>query len=230
MKIEERSYSSKLHRPRPSVYLEPDGSFLLVSTSWGDPEHAQKVNNDIAKYVQASMADVEVTSPFEVLTVLSREANYLRIAALIANEQLYRGENKGEYMAGVETLLLLKKGLQVAYAQVGAPHLLLQKNARSLIPVSVGFETCLEMGGPGGALLAPLPQSLLGADLSLNIRCGDFKVDEGDRLVLYAGAHWPESFWTASLASTLPQWTQKLVQKDPEAPFWLGLVDLAEGS
>lgn len=226
MKLEERSYSTKMHRPRPAIYIEPDGSFIIVSTSWGSPEHAQKVNDDISKYVQAAKADVEVTSPFEFLTTLTNEANYLRIASLISNEQLYRSANKTEYLAGVETLILFHKGSQMAYAQVGAPHLLIQKTGRPLVPVSVGFEASFEMSGPDNTILPPLPQSLLGVDASLNIRCGDLRVDEGDRLVLYAGSFWPESLWSSAQMASLPQLTQKMVQQNPEAPFWLGIVDL----
>lgn len=228
MRIEERSYSSKLYRPRPAIYTEPDGSFLVISTSWGDPEDAQKVNDDIAKYVQASKADVEVTSPFEFLTSLTMEANYLRIAALISNEQLYRGNNKNEYVAGVETLILLHKGSQMAYAQVGTPHLLIQKDGQPLSPVSVSYEASLEMSGAENSILPPLPQTLLGLNMNLNIRSGDFKVDEGDRLVLYAGSHWPDSLWNSTQASNLQQWTQKMVQRNPEAPFWLGVVRLED--
>lgn len=226
MKLEERSYSSKLHRPRPAIYTETDGSFIIVSTSWGAPEHAQKVNDELAKYIQAAKADVEVTSPFEFLTTLTSEANYLRIAALISNEQFYRAENKSEYLAGIETLVLFHKGCQMAYAQVGAPHLLVQKSGRPLVPVAVGLEASLEMSGSENPVLPPLPQALLGIDSSLNIRCGDFHVDQGDRLVLYAGSFWPESLWTSSQGDTLQHLTQRMVQQNPEAPFWLGVVDL----
>ncbi|WP_413289940.1 hypothetical protein [Bdellovibrio sp. HCB337] len=226
MRLVERSYSTKLHRPRPAIYTEPDGSFVIISTSWGNPEDGQKVNDDIAKYIQAAKADVEVTSPFEFLTALTNEANYLRIASLISNEQIYRSANKNEYISGVETLVLLHKGSQMAYAQVGAPHLLIQKPGRPLAPVAIGYEASLEMSGVENQILAPLPQTMLGIDASLNIRCGDFHVDEGDRLVLYAGSFWPDSLWTSSQANNLQQLTQKMVQQNPEAPFWLGVVDL----
>ena len=226
MRLEERSYSSKTYRPRPAIYTEPDGSFLIVTTSWGSSEHAQRINDDIAKYVQAAKADVEVTSPFEFLTSLSSEANYLRIAALICNEQLYRGDNKNEYVAGLETLILLRQGSQMAYAQVGAPHLMIKKEGRPLSPISVSYESSLEMSGPDNIILPPLPQTLMGIDVNLNIRSGDFKVDDGDQLVLYAGSFWPESLWNASQSGNLQQLTQKMVQKNPEAPFWLGVIDL----
>lgn len=228
MKLTERSYSTKILRPRPAVYAEPDGTLLVISTSWGSPEHAQRVNDDVAKYVQAAKADVEVTSPFEFLTSLTTEANYLRVAALIANEAFYRGDNKNEYLAGVETLILLRSGRQVAYAQVGSPHLLIQKTGMPLSPVAVNFEISLELNEAGETPLPPVPHALLGVDRSLNIRAGDFRIDDGDRLVLYAGSFWPESLWNIAANNDLQQITQKMVQKNPEAPFWLGLVDLQD--
>lgn len=228
MKIQERSYSTKMFRPRPEIYAEPDGSLLVVTTSWGDPEHAVRFNEDVAKYIQAARADVEVTSPFEFLTSLTNEANYLRISALIANESFYRSDNKADYQAGLETLMLLRVGSQLAYAQVGAPHLLIQKADRLVAPVSMNYDASLEMSGEQGILLPPLPQSLVGIDMNLNIRAGHFRIDDRDRLILYSGSIWPEALWGATATTDLQQLTQKVVQKNPEAPFWLGLVHLED--
>ncbi|MGZ3745840.1 MAG: hypothetical protein ACXWRE_00805 [Pseudobdellovibrionaceae bacterium] len=228
MRIEERSYSTKALRPRPAIYTESDGSFLAISTSWGNPEDGLRVNEDIAKYIQAAKADVEITSPFEFLSSLTNEANYLRIATLISNESLYRGSNQNDYQAGLEILLLLRKGSQIAYAQVGSPHLLIQKKSGLVAPISVSYEAGFEMSAESQDLLPPLPQALLGLDRSLNIRTGDFRFDEGDRLILYAGGFWPRSLWHTDQSSNLQLLTQKLVQVSPESPFWLGLVSFED--
>ena len=127
MKLQERSYSTKMMRPRPLIHQEDDGSLIVVTTSWGQPEHAQTAQDEIVKYVNAAKSDVEVTSPFEFMTCLTDEANYLRIAFLIANDILYRGENKTGYYAGVESFALLRRGSQIAWAHVGFPSLLIKK-------------------------------------------------------------------------------------------------------
>ncbi len=228
MRIAERSYSTKNFRPRPEIYVEPDGSFIVVTTSWGSSEHAARLNEDVSKYIQAAKADVEVTSPFEFLTSLTNQANYLRIATLIANETFYRSENKVAYQAGLETLLLLRTGSQMAYAQVGSPHLLIQKSDKVMAPISVNFDSSFEMSGEDGMLMPPLPQTLVGTDTNLNIRVGDFHIRDSDRLILYAGGVWPESIWSSSYSADLQQMTQKLVQKNPDAPFWLGIVELSD--
>src|SRR4051812_29355671 len=124
MKLVERSYSSKIFRPRPLVHAEQDGSLVIITTSWGVPEHAARVNDEILKYVQAARADVEVTSPFEFLSCLSDEANCLRVATMICNERFYRSDNRSDYNAGVELLVLAREGSHLSYAQVGSPNLL----------------------------------------------------------------------------------------------------------
>ncbi|MBC7371361.1 MAG: hypothetical protein H7326_07345 [Bdellovibrionaceae bacterium] len=226
MKLSERSYSTKSVRPRPTIYAEPDGSLLIITTSWGETDLAAKVNEDIAKYVQAAVADVEVTSPFEFMTCFSDEANYLRVALLISNESVYRAENRGEYVGGVETLILFQRNNKLAYAQVGSPNLLIQKRGMGLAPVSVSYEASHELSSTF-EIYPPLPQDLLGVDPSLNIRCGDLRIDEKDRLLVYSGGFWPHSMWSATEdGDDLHKVTQKIVQTSPDAPFWLGLVSL----
>lgn len=226
MKLAERSYSTKSVRPRPLIYAEPDGSLLVITTSWGEPALAERVNEDIAKYVQAANADVEVTSPFEFMTSLSDEANHLRVATLISNESLYRGDNRVEYLSGFETLVLYQKENKIAFAQVGAPHLLIHREGLGLAPISVSYESSHEFGSVG-EILPPIPQQLAGVDASLNLRCGDFRVERSDHLLLYAGAFWPDTLWRPTMAGVdLNQFAQRIVQKIPDSPFWIGLVQL----
>jgi hypothetical protein len=112
MKLQERSYSTKIMRPKPLVHSEEDGSLVVIATSWGQPEHSQRAIEEVVKYVNAAKADVEVTSPFEFLTCLTDEVNYVRTGLLIANDALYRGENKNQYFSGVEILVLFRRGSQ----------------------------------------------------------------------------------------------------------------------
>ncbi len=224
MKIQERSYSSKIFRPKPHLHVEADGSLLVVTTSWGQPEHAQLVADEIAKYVTAARGDVEVTSPFEFLTCLSDQANHLRIGMMIANDVLYRGENKAEYVSGVEVLAIARSEGEVAWAQVGAPHLLLRRSGRPLVPLATAFDHSFELSLKGG-LSAPLPSKLLGVEPACNIVCGDLQAGDKDLLVLLSSSLLPQSLWTDSGPMDLQAITRHLVQEDPDSPFWLGLVD-----
>ncbi|WP_374077395.1 hypothetical protein [Bdellovibrio bacteriovorus] len=226
MKLQERSYSTKIMRPKPLIHQEDDGSLIVIATSWGQPEHAQRALDEVVKYVSAAKSDVEVTSPFEFLTCLSDEVNYVRTGILIANDILYRGENKMEYFSGVELLALFKRGPQVAWAHVGSPSLFIQRKNRSLQPLSIGLDLSAEMHG-SESTLPPLPAQLLGLDPTCYIQCGHTHVNEDDQLVLLASTSIASSLWQKdSREAELSSITTKMIQESPEAPFWLGLVQL----
>lgn len=226
MKLQERSYSTKILRPKPAIYREDDGSLIVVATSWGQPEHAQRAMDEVVKYVSSAKSDVEVTSPFEFLSCLSDEVNYVRTGMLIANDILYRGENKMEYFSGVELLALFQRGPQVAWAQVGCPSLFIQRRNQSLQPLSIGLDLSSELRGVG-EVLPPLPAQLLGLDPTCYVQCGHTYVNEGDQLVLLASTSVATSLWSKDAESLeLGSITTRMIQEDPESPFWLGIVDL----
>ncbi|MEN0057894.1 MAG: hypothetical protein AAGB31_03595 [Bdellovibrio sp.] len=226
MELRERSYSSKILRPRPLIHREDDGSLIVVATAWGQPEPAQRAMEEVVKYVNAARSDVEVTSPFEFLTCLSDEVNYVRTGLLIANDLLYRGENKSEYFSGVEILALFRRGSQVAWAQVGCPSLLIQRKNQSVQPLSIALDLSSEMQEVGSTL-SPLPSQLLGLDPTCHIQCGHVHVNEEDQLILLASAQMAVSLWNKrNEMMELGAITTHMIQENPEMPFWLGLVQL----
>lgn len=224
MKLQERSYSTKILRPKPLIYTEDDGSLIVVATSWGQPEHGQRAMDEIVKYVRAAQSDVEVTSPFEFLSCLTDEINYVRTGILIANDMLYRGENKMEYFSGVEIMAIFKRGPQVAWAQVGAPSLFIQRKNRQLQALSIGTDLSSEFSDQ---TLAPLPSNLLGLEPTCYIQCGHTHVTEGDQLVLLASTNVATSLWTKEASEAdLSNITTRMIQDSPESPFWLGLINI----
>ena len=224
MKLQERSYSTKIMRPKPLVHSEEDGSMIVIATSWGQPEHGQRAVDEVVKYINAAKADVEVTSPFEFLTCVTDEVNYVRTGLLIANDALYRGENRTQYFSGVEVLALFRRDNQIAWAQVGCPSLFIQRQNQSLQPLSMGLDLSTEMKPAEGAL-PPLPGQLLGLDPTCNIQCGHTLIHEGDQLVLLASTTVAPSLWSLPpYQADLNHVTNRMIQEDPEAPFWLGLI------
>nr|BFD58307.1 hypothetical protein CKG001_04140 [Bdellovibrio sp. CKG001]BFD61737.1 hypothetical protein BdHM001_04180 [Bdellovibrio sp. HM001] len=224
MKIQERSYSTKMLRPKPLIHREDDGSLIVVATSWGQPEHAQRALEEVVKYVSAAKADVEVTSPFEFLTCLTDEVNYVRTGILIANDLLYRGENRAEYFSGVELMAIFRRGSQLAWAHVGCPSLFIQRKNQRLQPLSVGLDLSSESASQQ---LPPLPAQLLGLDPTCYIQCGHTSVKEGDRLVLLASSQVATTLWTREGNSLdLSSVTTGMIQESPESPFWLGLIEV----
>ncbi|WP_413586232.1 hypothetical protein [Bdellovibrio sp. HCB274] len=223
MKLQERSYSGKIMRPKPLIHVEEDGSLIVVVTTWGQSEHGERALNEVVKYVSAAKADVEVTSPFEFLTCISDEANYVRTALMIANDALYRGENRKEYASGVEVLALFKRGSQVAWAQVGAPSIFVQRQNQRLQPLSIATDLASELRDQ--AELPPLPAQLLGMDPTCNIQTGHTHVSDGDKLVLFAGTSVATTLWgLQSYETDLNMLTQAMIQEEPELPFWLGMI------
>jgi hypothetical protein len=226
VKLQERSYNSKIIRPKPLVHVEDDGSLAVIVTTWGQPEAGQKVMEEITKYVSAAKADVDVTTPFEFLTCVPDEVNYVRTGILIANDMLYRSTNRREYESGAEVLAVFRKGRTLSWAQVGNPSLLIQRNNKPVQPVAMSWDLSSEMTGDGGDVLAPMPSSMIGFDLTCNIQCGHTICEENDRLILFAGAQISRDIWNASEVQDVQALTQLLVHESPEMPFWLGLLSL----
>lgn len=223
MRLQERSYSTKIMRPKPLIHSEEDGSLIVITTSWGQPEHAEIAQEEIVKYVNAAKSDVEVTSPFEFMTSLTDEVNYLRISLLIANDLLYRGENKSGYYAGVEALALFRRDSQLAWAHVGFPSILLKKQNRTLQPLSVGADLSDELS-LGGADLAPLPAQMIGLDPTCHIQCGHTKLSQGDQVLLLSSNRISSSLWSNEAHIDLNLVTTSMIQESPESPFWLGII------
>jgi hypothetical protein len=225
MKVNQRSYGGKIFRPKPLLHQEEN--LLVLASCWGVGDQTQRVVDEIVKYVTAATGDVEVTSPFEYLTCLSNQANYLRIATLLANDYVFRGENRAEYTSGYETLILLKNNNQLTWAHVGGPNVLIRRNKKSLVPLVTKYDLSVEFNNAPEAF-PPIPGQLLGLDSTCQIICGDSLIQSGDQLVLSSSSHLSPAFWLESKESSLSldKVTHWMTQEDPESPFWLATVDI----
>ncbi len=221
-----RSYGGKIFRPKPVIH--EDERLLVLASCWGPGDQAQNLVDDVVKYVTAAMGDVEVTSHFEYLTCLSDQANYLRIATLLANENIFRGENKNEFVSGYELTVVLKQKNQLSWAQVGGPHILIRRNGQTLMPLTVHLDVSAEVSASN--LLAPLPHWLLGLDSTCQIQCGDVRYQPQDQLVLAGSTYLSKSIFTESPSRSLSleKITQWMIQENPESAFWLGLWPLID--
>jgi hypothetical protein len=224
MNLKHRSYGGKVFRPTP--FIHEDNNLLVVASCWGPGDQTPTVVNEVVKYVTAAMGDVEVTSPFEYLTCLSDQANYLRIATLLANDLVFRGENRNEFVSGYELTVLLKSDKQLSWAQVGGPHILVGRQHRSLMPLTCQLDASNEMDSK--LALPPMPVRLLGLEASCQIDCGDVKFNPGDQLVIAAASRLPKSIFLENDPAklNLEKVTKWMIQESPESPFWLGLLDL----
>lgn len=222
----ERSYSGKLFRPTPEVFIEEDGSFGVIATPWGSRQGAKKVIELLKDYILSSRHDMEATSPFQKLSCLSPLANNLRVAIMLANDSLYREDNKAEYTTGVEVLVFANSKQELAFAQVGSPHFLLARKGLPWIPLSVQIDLSTEMSQPPD-LLPPLPQNLLGLHTTSNMNISSFKTQAGDRLILLSHSVISHPLYTLPFEdSNIESVSATLSKQYPDLPFWLGMFDI----
>ena len=226
MGLIERSYSGQLFRPKPECHFEDDGSFGVIATPWGNRASARKAIDILKDYVLSARQDMEATSPFQVLTCLSPLANTLRVGTMLANDSLYREENKAEYTSGVELLVFAHQEGELAFAQVGSPQFFLARAGMPWIPLSVQVDLSTEFSDPSH-FLPPLPQNVIGLHTTTNMNVSSFKTQSQDRLIFLAHSVVSNPlFHLAFEDSHLDQISQALASQYPDLPFWLGVFGL----
>jgi hypothetical protein len=220
MNFEERSYSSSLMRPRPIIYNDPSGNFLLIVTAWGASNGTERIIDNVKQHLQSVKQDEELTTPFQNILTLSDEANDLRVTTLMTNDLVFRSLNQDRYNVVIETCFVNLKNNHVAWCQMGGPHLFLKKKNSSPQPISCFPESRSELQG------VPLPTYFLGAEPTISPRCGDLYLEPGDELILLSSSTIPSEVWHLRGDSSLQDWTNALAEKDYEQPFWLGRIQL----
>lgn len=224
MGFEQRSYGGKVFRPTPEVHVEDDGSFGVIATPWGARPGAKKVIDTLTDFILSAKQDMEATSPFQKLACLSPLANSLRAGLMLANDLVYRDENKAEYISGVEVLVFSHSGGELAFAQVGYPHLFLARPGLPWIPLSIQIDMSGEMSRPP-EILPPLPQNLIGLHNTTNMNLSSFKTQEGDRLIFLSHSVVSHPFFALkSEDASIDNITEMLSKYYPDTPFWLGIL------
>ena len=210
-------------RPSPEVIFESDEGMLVVATPWGSRSSVNRFVKTITDYYLSSRSDSDVTSPFKRLTNLSTAANNLRVAVLLANEELYRDENKDVISSGIELFVGIRNEQELTWIQVGHPNCLLARPSRPLLlPMSVNLDLSAELSGPQQNLPV-LPSQLLGVDPNPNLWIGAFRPHSGDQLILISKSWIPESLVTTPQDQrSLDHLTTRLTS-DSENPYWLGI-------
>jgi hypothetical protein len=229
MSFEHRIYNpAKLVLPRPEIYFDPDGHFLIVVTPWGPRSAAKQAIETILEYTTSSRSDEEITSPFQRLSHLSTTANNLRTAALLANDMIYERENKSEYRLGLELFLASFEGPEVVWVQIGQPHVCLARADQPIMPLSMSLDLSAELGD-SKQLLAPLPSQVFGLDPNPNLVINSFRPRPGDQLILLNSAWLPSALYVDHSGERQVDEISKLMhESEPDRPFWVGVWTLAK--
>lgn len=228
LKLTERPYSGTTFRPRPEIYVDVASGTFIVATPWGPRDAARKVIDRMNDYLALAREDAEATSPFQKLSCLSDQANALRIATLLANEALYREENRNEYRAGVELFAGLIEDDEFVWVQSGNPHILLARPGRTLVPLGSQVDLSYDMS-EGNELLPALPSQMVGLDSSINLNINSFRARSGDKIVLVSHSHLPTSLFALKGTDvSVEHLSRHLSQTHPDHAFWLGVLELGE--
>jgi hypothetical protein len=226
LQFEERPYAGKTFRPRPEIHLDPRANLLVVATPWGARPAARKVIDRMIDYLMLAREDNEATSPFERLSCLSTQANNLRIAALLANDALYRDDNRQEYRSGVELFAAMLEGDEFVWLQAGSPNILLGRSERSLLPLGSQIDVAFDLS-KGENLLPPMPAQFLGLDSTLNMTINSFRTRPGDRIILLSHSHMPETLFSMKGdEASLDGISRVLASRHPDLAFWLGILKI----
>jgi hypothetical protein len=226
MELKERSYSGRIFRPTPEIYIEEDGSFGVIATPWGNRNGAKKVIELLKDYIQSARQDMEATSPFQKLSSISPLANNLRVGIMLANDSLYREDNKAEYTCGVEVLVFAHEQQELAYAQVGSPNFFLAREGLPWIPLSMQIDLATELS-TSPEMLPPLPQNLLGLHTTSNMNIASFKTQPRDHLIFLSHSIVSHPLYTQKFEdSTLESVSATLSKQYPDLPFWLGTLEI----
>ncbi len=119
MKYSQRSMQSTFRIPPTQIMSGFDDQLLIFARSWSEPESVQLIADEIKQYLSATQADLEVTTPFSFLEGYSALSNRLRIATLLANDRLFKVQNKEFYSAGLEVALFYQQKNEIAWACFG---------------------------------------------------------------------------------------------------------------
>lgn len=225
--FEERPYSGRHFRPRPEIHLDRQSNLLIVATPWGPRSAARKVIDRMTDYLMLAREDREATSPFQHLSCLSSQANNLRIAALLANDALFRDDNRSEYKSGVEIFAGMLEDDEFVWLQGGNPQILLSRKGRSLQPLGSQIDLAYDLS-EGEQIMPALPAQLLGLDSTLNLNINSFRAQPGDRVILLSHSHLPDPLFKMKASDvTLDKLSRELASSHPDLAFWLGILKIS---
>lgn len=166
MKSKINSHNGFQKLPQTKVHSLLNDNLLIYIRLWSGPEVEQKAVDEIARYLSAADADLEVTTPFDYLESISSLANKVRVALLLANEAIY-AENKEKYTQGFEIAICYKHNKEVSIGSVGRFAFTAEKKDKSFRL----FES--------GAFLDDLvllPTDLLGIEREVNLSCTSISI------------------------------------------------------
>jgi hypothetical protein len=188
MKSKINSHNGDQKLPQTHVHSLLNDNLLVCIRLWSGPEIEQKVVDEILRYLSATDADLEVTTPFDYIESLSSLSNKVRVALLLANEAIYI-DNKEKYTQGFEIAICYKNHKEISVGSVGRFAVSADKKDKNYMI----FET-------GGFLddLVLLPADLLGIEREVEINCTSISTRDLTSIQI-SSKYDQHTFWSAHI-------------------------------
>ncbi len=221
MKFSEQLYRTKTRLPQPEHFIEPDGSFGVIVSCWGQENSSNRAIEHIIQLKNVYSQDREQTSPFSFLDSLTYETNRLRQNLMNLNDYLYAEDNLNEYKNGYEVLIFSRTQNEWSWAQVGGPNIILNRKDQAHI-----LQSSPTASTRFGTAKDPLPGLLLGLYKTISIQCGSIRTDNKDEIIFYQGDLALPQLDERFLKSTeLKNRMQTLAKTEQDKPFWLASLN-----
>lgn len=221
MKFSEQLYRTKTRLPQPEHFIEPDGSFGVIVSCWGQENSASKAIEHVIQLKNVYAQDREHTSPFSFLDSLSYETNRLRQNLMNLNDYLYAEDNQNEFKNGYEVLIFSRNQNEWSWAQVGGPNIILNRNHQAHV-----LQASTTAAMRFGTAKNPLPGLLLGLYRTTSIQCGSIRTDDADEIIFYSGdlhiSSLDENFLNPP---DLKNRVQAVLKNKKDEPFWLASLN-----
>jgi hypothetical protein len=221
-----RSFAEKTYpgdSPRPSVEVTrwENDKFLMAATPWGNKDVLKDISESYLEFLTASMADSEATSPFAKIPTLSPIANSLRAATMFANDKACKKYNNDAFTSGCEALVIAFDGQEMAWMQMGQPHLFLIRGGL-IFPLEVAVDTSIDYH-----VSAPLPGRLIGLDRQIDIAVKTLALSPGDRFAMLARSCIPQAMFNLDFNKSSEDLVKDIfdaaVAADEKIPFWVSV-------
>jgi hypothetical protein len=186
----------------------------MVVTSWGEKDETEYIINLFQDQLKVDES-AEVTTLASRIDTISPRANQLRMAAILANEYLFREANRGEYICAAEFLAVVYDKGVLSWVQVGSPHLILLASGQ-IQPLAYQLDYSWQYGQD-----SPLFSQALGLNASCLLSCGSLHVNSEMDLFLISRHSIPPALF-AEKRLDFQSLIGLLVKDSANAPFWVG--------
>ena len=223
MKIEYRSFiENKTMLPKPEVMVDEKLNLIAVSNAWGNNSNINNIFTDaVLDYYGSASLDSDATRPFPRIPTLSKDANNLRIAIILASQKIYAEFNDKEYNCGIETFVMAMAKQELIWFSTKGFCLILYKQDK-VFPLQSNIPLLVQSNNKDKAAILPL--ELVGINRNEYIIPNSIKSTAMDKLVLLLKNNFEPKLMTLSASEISLDGVSGMLSSDAEHPFWLGII------